>query len=123
MSNTLRNRYRVDLRDLEFQFFEQAHVGDLLGKGSYAAWGADEVRMVLDQASQFATEVTGPLNGFGDGVGCKVVDGHPVTPEGYKEAFRKSFELGLKSISQREEDGGQSGPTTLQVMVEEMLSG
>jgi hypothetical protein len=123
MSDTLRNRYKVDLRDFEFQFFEQAKLGDILGQGPFAAWGPDEIRMVLEQAKKFAYEVTGPLNGYGDTVGCKVVDGHPVTPEGYKNAFDKSFELGLKQIAFPEEFGGQSGPHTLQMMVEEMLSG
>jgi alkylation response protein AidB-like acyl-CoA dehydrogenase len=123
MSSAERNRYRVDLRELEFQFFEQARMGDLLGRDPYRNWGPDEVRMVLEQARQFATEVTGPLNSVGDREGCRVVDGHVVTPTGFKEAFAKLYELGLKQLMVPEEFGGQEGPYSLAQLVEEMLTG
>lgn len=123
MSSQLRNRYQVDLREMQFQLFEQGGLGELLGQEPFAAWGEDEVRMVLEQARQFAYEVTGPLNAHGDRTGCKVVDGRLIVPEGFKEAWDKVYELGFRTLSMPESHGGQGGPRTLTVAVEEMLSG
>jgi alkylation response protein AidB-like acyl-CoA dehydrogenase len=123
MSNTLRNRYRADLREMQFQFFEQAKMGELLGSETYPNWDAETVKMVLETTRQFAYEVSGPLNGHGDSTQCKVVDGRVITPEGFKEAFDKVYELGLKTIAVPEEYDGQAGPHTVQVLTEEILSG
>ena len=60
------NRYKADLRELNFVLFEQFGLGEYLGKGPFAEWGEDEVRMTLNEAYRFSTEVTGPLNGVGD---------------------------------------------------------
>ena len=57
MSNALRNRYRADLRDMEFQIFELFKLQELLGQEPFANWGVDEVKMVLEQSRQFAYEV------------------------------------------------------------------
>lgn len=122
MSTAPRNRYRADLREMEFQFFEQAKLGELLNKAPFENWGPDEVRMVLDGVRQFAYDVTGPLNGVGD-AGCQVVDGRVITPEGFKDAWKSMWELGFKNIAVPEELGGQGGPSSLQVLVEEILSG
>jgi len=122
MSNTLRNRYRADLRELEFQLFEQAKVEEYLGKDRFEAWGRDEIRMVLEQARDFAYEVVGPLNQVGDG-GCSVVDGRVRTPAGFKEAFDKTYELGFRALGAPAEFGGQGSPRVLTCLVEEMLSG
>jgi alkylation response protein AidB-like acyl-CoA dehydrogenase len=79
--------------------------------------------MTLDQSRQFTTEVTGPLNAFADSVGVKVVNGQAITPEGFKEAFTKLYEVGMRQIALPEEHGGASGPSALGVLSEEMLSG
>jgi alkylation response protein AidB-like acyl-CoA dehydrogenase len=122
MSSQLRNRYRADLRELEFQLFEQAKLGELLGQGPWEAWDRETVTTIIQTARQFAYDVTGPLNARGD-EGCKVVDGRVVTPEGFKEAWEKLYELGLKTVSVPEAHGGQGGPFTLQAVIEELLSG
>lgn len=123
MSTALRNRYRVDLREMEFQLFEQARLHELLGEEPFANWGRDEIKMILEQAQQFSAEVTGPLNAVGDQQGCRVVDGRVVTPDGFKDAHEKLYELGFKTVSLPESHGGQGGPATLQVAIEEMLCG
>lgn len=123
MSSTLRNRYRADLREMEFQLFEQAKLGELLGQEPYASWDADTIRSVLQQTRQFAYEVTGPLNARGDAQGCRVVDGRVKTPEGFDEAWNKLYELGLKMVAVPESHGGQGGLHALQVLIEEMVSG
>ena len=39
------NRYKADLRELQFLLFEQFGLGDVLGKAPFANWGTDEVKM------------------------------------------------------------------------------
>ena len=117
------NRYKADLRELQFLVFEQFGLRDLLSKEPFAAWGEDEVRMVLDETYKFATEVLGPLNAVGDREKCKLVDGKVITPPGFKDAWKKLYEAGWRQLSGAEEFGGQGAPRTLQVLVEELFSG
>jgi len=117
------NRYKTDLRELQFLLFEQFGMRDILGKEPYAAWGEDEVRMVLDQVYEFATKELGPLNAVGDREGCKIENGRVVTPTGFKQAWKKLYEAGWRQLAGHEEYGGQGAPRTLQVLVEEMFSG
>ena len=117
------NRYKADLREFQFLLFEQFKLGDLLGKAPYEAWGEEEVRSSLAECYRFAREVLGPLNVVGDIQGCKLENGHVITPTGFKDAWKKLYEAGWKSIGVPPELGGAGAPRTLQVLVEEMLSG
>ncbi|MBW2507788.1 MAG: acyl-CoA dehydrogenase N-terminal domain-containing protein, partial [Deltaproteobacteria bacterium] len=63
------NRYRADLRDFRFLFFEQFDLPAVLGKEPYAEWGVEECDMVLDEVYRFVCDVTGPLNSSGDAQG------------------------------------------------------
>ncbi len=117
------NRYRANLREIKFTLFEHLGLEEVLGKEPFAAWGRAEVEMVVDEIDRFVREVLGPLNPVGDRVGCKIVDGHVVTPPGYKEAWTKLYEGGWKTLSVSEAHGGQGAPSTLHAVVEEFLSG
>ncbi|MDB5212784.1 MAG: Acyl-CoA dehydrogenase [Myxococcaceae bacterium] len=117
------NRYKADLREFQFLLFEQFKLGELLGKAPYDAWGEEEVRSSLAECYRFAREVLGPLNVVGDIQGCKLENGHVITPTGFKDAWKKLYEAGWKSIGVPPELGGAGAPRTLQVLVEEMLSG
>jgi hypothetical protein len=117
------NRYKADLRELHFLLFEQFKIGELLGKHPFEAWGEDEVRSSLAECLRFVREVTGPLNATGDHEGCRIEDGRVITPHGFKDAWKKLYEAGWKSIGVEAELGGASSPHTVQILVEEMLSG
>ncbi|MEM7136354.1 MAG: acyl-CoA dehydrogenase [Myxococcota bacterium] len=117
------NRYRADLRDFRFLFFEQFDLPAVLGKGPYQEWGADECNMVLDEVYRFVCEVTGPLNAQGDAQGCRIEDGRVITPDGFKEAWDKLFEAGWRMISTESQWGGQDAPHVIGSFVEEMLCG
>lgn len=125
MSNaqTAQNRYKADLREVRFLLFEQFHLGEILGKEPFDAWGPDEVSMVLDTVYAFACEVLGPLNAIGDREGCRLEGGRVKTPTGFKEAWNRVYEAGYKTLSVSPDHGGQGAPATVQVMVEELLSG
>ena len=117
------NRYKADLREIQFLLFEQFGIGDILGKEPYAAWGEDEVKMVVEETHRFAQEVLGPLNQVGDREKCKLEDGRVKTPTGFPQAWKKLYEAGWRNLSGSEEFGGQGAPRTLQVIVEEFFSG
>ena len=117
------NRYKADLREFMFLLFEQFKLGDLLGKGSYEGWGEEEVRSSLAECYRFSREVTGPLNVVGDIEGCKIADGQVITPTGFKAAWTKLYEAGWKAIAVSPDLGGAGAPRSVQVLVEELLSG
>jgi alkylation response protein AidB-like acyl-CoA dehydrogenase len=117
------NRYKADLREIQFVLFEQLQLGKLLSKEPFAMWGVDEVKQVIQQSYRYAMEVAGPLNAVGDREGCRIENGRLITPNGFKEAWTTLFELGLRSISSSVEHGGGGAPKTVAVVVEEMLSG
>jgi alkylation response protein AidB-like acyl-CoA dehydrogenase len=117
------NRYKADLRELQFLLFEQFGVGELLGKPPFEAWGEQEVRTALAECYRFVREVTGPLNATADHEGCRVEGERVITPTGFKDAWKKLYEAGWKSIGVSPEHGGAGAPHSVQILVEEMLSG
>ncbi|OJY21894.1 MAG: acyl-CoA dehydrogenase [Myxococcales bacterium 68-20] len=117
------NRYKADLREFAFLLFEQFQLGELLGKAPYDGWGEEEVRTSLSECYRFSREVLGPLNVVGDIEGCKLENGNVITPTGFKDAWKKLYEAGWKAISVPPELGGAGAPRSVQVLVEEMLSG
>jgi len=117
------NRYKADLREMNFLLFEQFKIGNLLGKGAFEAWGEDEVKSTLASCYRFVKEVLGPLNVVGDQEGCKIVDGRVIAPTGFKEAWKQLYEMGFRTIATDPEYGGAGAPHSVQVLVEELCSG
>ncbi len=117
------NRYRADLRDHRFVLFEQFKLGNLLGKAPFDAWGQDEVESILKEAYRFSCDVTGPLCASADREGCKLEGGKVVTPHGFHEAWGRLYEAGFKALGVSPDHGGSGAPASVQLLVEEMLSG
>ena len=117
------NRYRADLRELEFVLLEHFRYGEILGKGPYAAWDEDAVKAVLSEMEKFATEILGPINPVGDRTGCRLENGQVYAPPGYKNAWKKLYEGGWKLLGVPEEHGGQGAPMGVSLLVDEMING
>ena len=117
------NTYKIDLREVFFTLFEQFRFGEVAGQAPFDAWGPDEAKAVVDATYRFAKEVLGPLNASGDREGCHIENGHLITPKGFKDAWTKLYEQGFKTLAVDPHHGGQGAPTSLQVVVEELLSG
>jgi alkylation response protein AidB-like acyl-CoA dehydrogenase len=117
------NQYKSNLRDLSFLLFEQFGLEELLGKAPFANWGKDEVIAVLEEAYGWAQKYLGPYNRSGDDEGCRLDNGQVHVPAGFKEGWRALFEAGWRTLAVDESDGGQAGPFTLAVMVEEFMCG
>jgi alkylation response protein AidB-like acyl-CoA dehydrogenase len=117
------NRYRADLREIEFLLFEQFALDEWLGKPPFEEWGRDEVKMVLGEIYRYATEVSGPLSAVGDREGCRLLGGQVYAPAGFREAWTKLHEAGWAVLSAPAEHGGQGAPLTLQALSNELISG
>ena len=117
------NRYKADLREMSFLLFEQFKLQDLLATGAYEGWGEDEVRTTLAECYRWVKEKLGPLNAIGDAEGCKLTDGKVTTPTGFREAWRSMNEAGWRTIGVKTEHGGAGSPHTLQILIEELVSG
>lgn len=77
---------------------------------------------VLTEAGKFCSEVLNPLNRSGDAEGSRLENGIVRTPKGFSEAYRSFVEAGWPSLSGDPDYGGQGLPTTLEVLVNEMVS-
>jgi alkylation response protein AidB-like acyl-CoA dehydrogenase len=117
------NRYKADLRELQFVLFEQFGFKEFAGKGPYEGWDEETAKSMIQETYRFAKEVLGPLNSTGDREGCKVIDGSVVTPKGFKDAWKQLYETGLKQVSVAKEFGGQGAPYALYAVLEEITSG
>ena len=117
------NQYKSNLRDLSFLLFEQFKLHELLGKAPYANWGKDEVTAVLEEAYGWVQKHLGPFNRSGDDDGCRLEDGQVHVPAGFKEAWKALYEAGWRTLAIDESHGGQAGPFTLAMMVEEFMCG
>ncbi len=117
------NRYKADLRELQFLLFEQFELQKLLGKAPFEAWGEEECRSTLTECYRWVREVIGPLNATADHEGCRVEGGRVITPTGFKDAWKKLYEAGWKAISVDAEYGGAGAPHVLQALIEEMICG
>lgn len=116
------NRYKADLREVQFILFEQFRLDEVLGKGPFEDWSEELVTETLKGVYRFATEVAGPLNAVGD-KGCTFVDGKVGTPAGFKEAWHTLYEQGWKGLGAPTQVGGAGAPHTVVAMAEELLSG
>lgn len=117
------NQYKSNLRDLSFLLFEQFRLDEMLGKAPYANWGTDEVIAVLEEAYGWVQKHLGPYNRSGDDEGCRLENGQVRVPAGFKEAWKALFEAGWRTLAVDEAHGGQAGPFTLAMMVEELMCG
>ena len=117
------NHFKADLRAIRFTLWDHLGTERLFKLERFAHLSREECDAVIDQAYRFATEVTGPLNSSGDRTGCHMEGGRVVTPPGFREAWRKLFEVGLMPFTIPEESGGFGGPSAVGVVLQELQSG
>src|SRR5688572_20906589 len=64
------NRYKADLREMNFLLWEQFKLDEVLGQSPYDGWGVDEMKTALSECYKFCRDVIGPLNPVGDARCC-----------------------------------------------------
>lgn len=115
--------FKADLRAMRFTLYEHLKVDRLFALEKFAHLSRDECDAVIDQAYRFASEVTGPLNSPGDRAGARLEGGRVATPPGFREAWKKLFDLGLMPFTIAAEAGGFGGPNAVGVILQELQSG
>jgi len=123
LSNAAINFYKADLRAIQFTMYEHLKVQQLFDLDLFSHLSREECDAILAQSLRFATEVTGPLNGNADRVGCVHKDGKVLAPNGFHEAWKKLYELGLPTFAMSQESGGLGGPLSVSVALQELQSG
>lgn len=89
----------------------------------YGEVSAELTATILEEAGRFASGVLRPINMSGDEEGSRLENGVVYTPKGFKEAYQAYVDGGWTSLSASPEYDGQGLPRTLQILVDEMLSG
>ena len=115
--------FKADLRAMRFTLYEHLKVDGLFALERFAHLSREECDAVIDQAARFASEVTGPLNSPGDRAGARIEGGRVTTPPGFREAWKKLFDLGLMPFTIASEAGGFGGPNAVGVILQELQSG
>ncbi len=113
--------YQAPLKDTNFILDKVLNAYDVFPDCGAEDTTQDVTEAILAEAGKFCQEVLHPLNAIGDQQGCKLVDGEVKTPDGFKEAYKQYVELGLPSLAQHAEYGGQGLPNTLSISIQEMI--
>ena len=114
--------YKAAVRDIEFVLFEQLGIQNF-EHPSFADYGEDMYRMVLEQAAKMAEETIAPLNGPGDRQGCRFDSGRVTTPDGYKAAYDTYRESMWGSMALPAELGGMGMPMPVALACMEVFIG
>lgn len=114
--------YTPPLRDMRFVLHEVLEITGHKDVPAFAELTPEDMNSVLEEAGRFASEVAQPLNALGDRQGCRWHDGQVLTPEGFRDAYRRYVDGGWPSLTAPPEFGGQGLPKVLGVAVVEMLT-
>jgi len=116
--------YQAPVDDMVYLLEEIFKVNDLFSQlPEYSEINVDLAKTVLEEAGRLCTNVLRPINLSGDIEGCHLENGVVRTPKGFKEAYKAYVDGAWPSLSAEPEFGGQGLPRTLQILVDEMLSG
>lgn len=83
----------------------------------------DTLEQVIDAAADFIGDRIAPLNAASEMIGVRLVDGHVVTPPGWREAWREWSEGGWAGLAMPTDHGGQGMPFLAQAVVATILGG
>ena len=64
------NFFKADLRAIEFTLYEHLKVQQLFELERFSHLSREDCDATIQQCLRFVSEVTGPLNGAGDRIGC-----------------------------------------------------
>lgn len=115
--------YKAPIEDFKFIVHEVFDVTNVLNKlDSSSDLSQDLIDAIIIECAKLSEEILLPLNQIGDEIGCKFINGEVITPDGFKEAYKKFIEGGWCGLSAETKFGGQGLPEVVQYMTDEMIS-
>jgi alkylation response protein AidB-like acyl-CoA dehydrogenase len=112
--------YVAPVDDILFALKTASDVSDEMDKSAVRGLDDDTLRAILEEAGKFAAEELAPLNKAGDRTPSRWVNGHVVTPPGWKDAYTAFRIAGWSALPCPEEFGGQELSETVAMAVCEM---
>jgi alkylation response protein AidB-like acyl-CoA dehydrogenase len=114
--------YKAPIADIKFLLEDVFKYFDHYQKHpEYAEATPELVDAILEECSKFCENELLPLNQSGDDEGCTFDNGKVTTTKGFKEAYAKLVEGGWPSLSHDEAHGGQGLPSSLGMVVSELM--
>ncbi|SEL03927.1 hypothetical protein SAMN05216262_10533 [Colwellia chukchiensis] len=114
--------YKAPIADIKFLFEDVFnYYGHYQKHPEFAEATPDLVEAIFEECAKFSENELLPLNQSGDQEGCGFDNGQVTTPKGFKEAYQKYVEGGWPSLSHHVDHGGQGLPSSLGMVVSEMI--
>ncbi|MFT4258866.1 acyl-CoA dehydrogenase [Microbacterium sp.] len=106
------NAYTPPVDDYAF-LYGRAFGLDLVARATGGAFTAEDAVGIIEGAGEFAAGVLAPLEGVGDRVGARLVDGQVHLPEGFADAYRQFVAAGWVTAEAPESAGGDGLPESI----------
>jgi len=115
--------YRAPVEDALFLWTDVLQVARYSNLPGFADATPDLLEAALREAAKLCEEVLQPLNRVGDVQGCiRSDDGGVLTPEGFRQAYRRYADGGWIGFSAPSEFGGQGLPGVLRTLINEFTN-
>ncbi|MEZ5770854.1 MAG: acyl-CoA dehydrogenase [Defluviimonas denitrificans] len=115
--------YRSPLGDIRFVLDHVVPFGAVAATERFAEATPDTVEAILTEAAKLCDGVVAPVNGNGDKTPARLENGVVRTSPGFAEAFGAIAEGGWIGVSAPAEHGGMDLPQTVNMSIQDMLSG
>lgn len=115
--------YKVRAKEYEFLFEDVLNMYGHYGKlGGEAEVNKELVSSVVEEVAKLGENTLFPLYMSGDKEGCILKNDNVTTPSGFKEAYKALSEAGWIGISSPAKYGGQNLPSSVGMVVKEILA-
>ncbi len=115
--------YRSPIDDIRFMLEHVVPFGKVAATERFAEATPDMVEAILTEAAKLCDTVMAPVNTSGDKVPAKLENGVVRTSPGFAEAFRAIAEGGWVGVSAPQDFGGMGLPQTINMSLNDMMSG
>ncbi len=115
--------YSAPVGEMLFAMEELCNLDAVSKLPGYEESTPDTVRMILDEAGRFASEVLSPINGKGDDQGASWKSGKVTTPDDWPAAYTNLIQNGWNCPSADIEYGGMGLPMLVNACIQEMFHG
>ncbi|KCZ89498.1 acyl-CoA dehydrogenase [Hyphomonas johnsonii] len=113
--------YDAPIAEMTFTLEAVAGLNRLEGLPEFAAYDADLLAPILEEAAKLARDVLAPLNQSGDSTGAVLTEDGVKAAPGFAEAYAAFRDGGWMGLTAPEEWGGQGLPKALSLAVMEMF--